>query len=133
MGFFSLAEEGHWRTGSNDALMSMYVFPDNPETWLIGDGYFIVPGSDPNYMGTATEGYYMGTDVGYLRFIFFFGLLGLAIYSLFILYAGRTCIRMHPGNTLLFFSLIAMNFIVWLKVATDCFFILALFICNRNT
>lgn len=128
-GFFSLAEEGHWRTGSNDALMSMYVFPDNPETWLIGDGYFIVPGSDPNYMGTATEGYYMGTDVGYLRFIFFFGLLGLAIYSLFILYAGRTCIRMHPGNTLLFLLLTAMNFIVWLKVATDCFFILALLIC----
>ena len=128
-GFFSLAEEGHWRTGSNDALMSMYVFPDNAETWLIGDGYFIVPGSDPNYMGTATEGYYMGTDVGYLRFIFFFGLLGLAIYSLFIIYAGRTCIRMHPDNTLLFLLLIAVNFVVWLKVATDCFFILALFIC----
>ena len=128
-GFFSLAEEGHWRTGSNDVLMSMYVFPDNPETWLIGDGYFIVPGADPNYMGTATEGYYMGTDVGYLRFIFFFGLLGLAIYSLFIIYAGRTCIRMHPGNTLLFLLLTATNFVVWLKVATDCFFILALFIC----
>lgn len=128
-GFFSLAEEGHWQTGSNDALLSMYIFPDNAETWLIGDGYFIVPGSDPNYMGTATEGYYMGTDVGYLRFIFFFGLLGLAIYSMFIIYAGRTCIRMHPGNTLLFLLLTAMNFIVWLKVATDCFFILALFIC----
>ena len=128
-GFFSLVEEGHWRTGSNDALASMYVFPDNPETWLIGDGYFVIPGSDPYYMGEAVEGYYMGTDVGYLRFIFFFGLLGLAIYSLYIIYAGRVCIRMHPGNTLLFLALTAMNFIIWFKVATDCFFILCLFIC----
>ena len=80
-------------------------------------------------MGASTEGYYMGTDVGYLRFIFFFGLVGLAIYSLFIIFAGKTCIRMHPGNKLLFILLTAINFIVWLKVATDCFFILALFIC----
>ncbi len=128
-GFFSLVEEGHWRTGSNDVLESMYVFPDNPETWLIGDGYFVIPGSDPNYMGESTEGYYKGTDVGYLRFIFFFGLIGLAIFSLYIIYAGRVCIRMLPGNTLLFLILTAMNFIVWLKVATDCFFVLCLFIC----
>ena len=128
-GFFSLVEEGHWQTGSNDVLMSMYVFPDNAETWLIGDGYFVIPGEDPYYMGVVTEGYYMGTDVGFLRYIFFFGLIGLAIYSLFIIYAGRVCIRMHPGNTLLFIILTAMNFIIWLKVATDCFFILCLFIC----
>ena len=128
-GFFSIAEEGRWQVSSNDKLASMYVFPDNTETWLIGDGYFSVPGDDPYYMGEATEGYYMGTDVGYLRFIFFFGLIGLAVYSMYILYAGRVCNRMFPGNTLLFISLTSMNFIIWLKVATDCFFILALFIC----
>lgn len=128
-GFFSLVEEGHWQTGSNDRLMDMYVLPDNLETWLIGDGYMVISTSDPYYMGEAQEGYYMGTDIGYLRFIFFFGLLGLGIYSLYIIYAGRVCIRMHPGNTLLFLGLTAMNFVIWLKVATDCFFILALFIC----
>jgi len=128
-GFFSLVEEGHWQTGSNDKLLSMYVFPDNPETWLIGDGYFMVPGSDPNYMGESPDGYYMGTDVGYLRFIFFFGLIGLALFSLYIIYAGRVCIRMFPRNTLLFLILTLMNFIIWFKVATDCFFILCLFIC----
>ena len=128
-GFFSMVEEGRWQTGSNDRLMDMYVFPDNPETWLIGDGYFVIPGADPNYMGEGTEGYYMGTDVGYLRFIFFFGLIGLIIYSLYIIYAGKVCLRMHSGNTLLFISLTAMNFVVWFKVATDCFFILCLFIC----
>lgn len=128
-GFFSLVETGHWETGSNDRLAGMYVFPDNPETWLIGDGYFINPSDDPNYLGEITAGFYKDTDVGYLRFIYFFGLLGLAVYSLYIIYAGRVCNRLLPGNTLLFICLTSMNFIVWLKVATDCFFILGLFIC----
>ena len=128
-GFFSIAEEGHWRTGSNDVLADMYVFPDNPETWLIGDGYFGNPADDPNYLGRDFGGYYQNTDVGYLRFIFFFGLIGLAVFSLYIIYAGRACIRLLPGNTVLFFLLTLTNFIIWFKVATDCFFILGLFIC----
>lgn len=128
-GFFSLVENGRWQTGSNDKLVSMYVFPENPETWLIGDGYFMVQGDDPYYMGEAMDGYYMGTDVGYLRFIFYFGLLGLVLYSCFIIYAGRVCNRLLPGNMLLFIVLTSMTFIIWFKVATDCFFVLCLFIC----
>ncbi len=128
-GFFSMAEEGEWRTGSNDKLATMYVFPDNPETWLIGDGYFGDAEADLNYMGESYEGYYQSTDVGYLRFIFYFGLIGLIAFSLFIIYAGRTCNRLLPGNTLLIFILTSLNFIIWFKVATDCFFILGLFIC----
>ena len=57
-GFFSLVEDGYWHTGSNDKLATMYVFPDNPETWLIGDGYFGNPADDLNYIGENTEGYY---------------------------------------------------------------------------
>lgn len=124
-----MAEEGEWRTGSNDKLATMYVFPDNPETWLIGDGYFGDAEADLNYMGESYEGYYQSTDVGYLRFIFYFGLIGLIAFSLFIIYAGRTCNRLLPGNTLLIFILTSLNFIIWFKVATDCFFILGLFIC----
>ena len=128
-GFFSLIETGHWETASNDVLISMYVFPDNIETWLLGDGYFINPYDDPNFLGEFVEGFYMGTDVGYLRFIYFFGLLGLSIYSLYIIFAGRSAARLNPGNDFFFLVLTSMNFIVWLKVATDCFFVLCLFIC----
>ena len=127
-GFFSMAEEGHWRTGSNDKLATMIVFPDNAETWLIGDGYFVNPDADPYYLGESTEGYYMNTDVGYLRFIFFFGLIGLSVFCMYIIYSGRVCIRMHPGHTLFFIALTSINFVIWMKVATDCFFILCLFI-----
>lgn len=127
-GFFSLAERGEWDVGSNNKLMTMYVFPDNLKTWIIGDGYFVNPSRDPNYVGRITAGYYMNTDVGYLRFIFYFGLIGLSFFSLMIIYAGDVCRRRFPGNELLFLLLVLEHFIVWLKVATDCFFILGLFI-----
>lgn len=127
-GFFSLSEKGEWDVNSNNTLRSMYVFPDNPKTWLIGDGYFIDPSGDPNFIGDNHSDYYMDTDVGYLRFIFYFGLLGLLFFSSMILYAGYICLSRFPGNALLFLSLILIHFIVWLKVSTDCFFIFGLFI-----
>lgn len=43
----------------------MYVFPHSLKTWLMGDAL---------YMDPSGSGYYMGTDVGYLRMIFYFGL-----------------------------------------------------------
>ena len=125
-GFFNLVEDGYWHTSSNDVLSSMYVFPDNPKTWIIGDGYFIGQSSDPNYMGDYLDGYYMGTDVGYLRFIFFFGITGLAFFCGLILYSGGLCFKYFPKDKFLIFILIAINFAVWFKVATDCFFIFAL-------
>lgn len=71
-GFFSLWETGSWQTGSNDILLNhMVVFPDNWKTWLIGDGYAANPVdpryTDPYYTGPVYHGYYMGTDIGYLR------------------------------------------------------------------
>ena len=69
------------------------------------------------------------TDVGYLRFIYMFGLIGLALFAGFIIYAGCVCMMKYKHNKLLMLIMTSMTFIIWLKVATDCFFILALFIC----
>ena len=80
-GFFSLAEKGEWDVSSNNRLMGMWVWPDNPVTWLIGDGYFNSPDANPYYIGPSIiKGYYMGTDIGYCRFVFYFCLIGLAIF-----------------------------------------------------
>ena len=127
-GFFSLVETGRWQVGSNETLRSMYVFPDNAKTWIIGDGYFNNPDTDPNFLGEITEGYYMNTDVGYLRLIFYFGIIGLAIFSWMILYAGKMCRKSFPDERLLMSIFVLLNFIIWFKVATDCFFILGVFI-----
>lgn len=133
-GFFSLAEEGSWNVHSNEVLMNMYIFPDNLKTWVIGDGYFNGPEDfDPYYIGEKWDvGYYKGTDVGYLRFIFYFGLLGLLLFSYFMWLSGRVCMRKFKKEKALFVLLLMVNFIVWFKVSTDIFLAFALFLVFNN-
>ncbi|MEH8221900.1 hypothetical protein Q7I19_12820 [Aeromonas veronii] len=57
-GTFSLS-----RTSSTDELNAMYFMPDDSTTWLWGDGRYV-----------DGEGYYMNTDAGYMRNLFFGGL-----------------------------------------------------------
>lgn len=133
--FFNLFERGEFSSASTNTLKDMYVFPDNPKTWLIGDGYFSNPyWSDwtYTYIHQNKRGFYMGTDVGYLRFIFYFGVVGLAAFSIFMCKAAQTCADKCKKYTALFFFVLIANFVVWLKVATDLFLVFALFICTVN-
>lgn len=128
-GFFSLVEEGRWEVSSNERLKMMYVFPETLKTWIIGDGYFANPiDTDPYFTGEVIGGYYMGTDVGYLRFIYFFGLIGLTAFSMFMYKSYRVCCSRLTNYKELFFLFLAINFIVWLKVSTDIFLVFALFL-----
>lgn len=129
-GFFSLAEKGEWDVHSNEILKNMYVFPDNPKTWIIGDGYIENPvRTDPYYTGIIYGGYYHGTDVGYLRFIYYFGVVGLFCFCMFMLKAGQIVTRRFEKEKLMLWVVLAVNFIVWFKVSTDIFLVFALFLC----
>lgn len=129
-GFFSLAEKGQWETNSNNILKNMIVFPDNTKTWLIGDAYFDNPyWSDPLYIGPNFRGYYMQTDIGYLRFIFYFGLIGLISFISYFYVVTKTCIKRYPKYVSMFWLLLAINMIIWLKVSTDIFLVFAIFLC----
>lgn len=132
-GFFSLAETGEWEIDSNEKLKSMIVFPDNAKTWVIGDGYFVNPyKTDPYYVGYQPGGYYMGTDIGYCRFLFYFGILGLLAFSSFCISAARECITVLPEYKLLILFILLLGFVIWLKVATDVFLVFALLLCVGN-
>lgn len=134
-GFFNLVENGEYSVASNDTLMDMYVFPETLKTWIIGDGYFSNPyWSDPNYIwqDQNIRGFYMNTDVGYLRFIFYFGVIGLVAFSVFMCKACATCAAKCKEYTMLFIFVLIANFVIWLKVATDLFIVFALFICTVN-
>ena len=129
-GFFSLAESGTWDVSSNEILKSMYVFPDNIKTWIIGDGYFDNPYyTEKYYTGPRWGGYYMATDVGYLRFIFYFGLIGLIAFISYFIKVMEVCVRRLPQYKVIFVLFILVNFIVWFKAATDIFLVFALFLC----
>ena len=115
---------------SNNILKYMYVFPDNFKTWSIGDGYFDNPYyNDVYYFGPKWGGFYMATDVGYLRFIFYFGVIGLALFIAFFCKSTHICIRRFKEYKIFFLMLVAVNFIVWFKVSTDIFLVFALFLC----
>lgn len=68
--FINYEETGQLRTNSSDKTADMYVLPDNRKTWLFGDGKFMDSGGS----------YYKGTDVGYLRYIYYFGIIGTSVF-----------------------------------------------------
>ena len=129
-GFFSFFETGEWNVSSNDKLATMVVWPEELRTWIIGDGYFANSRNDPNYLGDATDqGFYMGTDIGYLRFIFYFGLAGLVWIIAFIIYSAFICCKYFKEYTWLFVMALLVGLVVWAKVSTDVFLFFALFLC----
>lgn len=78
--FYSIDKGQGAKTGSSETLKRMLtVWPNSDKTWLIGDGIFTTPDG----------GYYMQTDVGYARLIFYFGVFGafaFYIYELLVTY-----------------------------------------------
>jgi len=113
-GFFNWAETGVFSTGSTDKLNQvMWIWPEDTRTWIIGKGLF--------------GNWVFSTDIGYCRFTLYCGLVGLCLFSLFFIYNGLVLLRRFPGIVLMAVALIFLTFIIWVKVATDIFFIYALF------
>lgn len=113
--FFNWAETGEFRTGSTDHLSTMWVWPKDPMTWIIGQGTFGV--------------FQNNTDIGYCNFVFYCGIIGLVIFSIFFLYCHWTQIRKFRNFQMAALLLTTLTFIVWTKVTTDIFFIDALLFC----
>lgn len=134
-GFFSLVETGKWETNSNNILKTMVVWPDNAKTWIIGDGYIENPldnslsSYDPYYVGPTYHGYYKQTDIGYCRYIFYFGIIGLSIFCLYFIAVSNILARRFPRFRYMFYLILAMNFIGWCKVSSDLFMVFAPFLC----
>ena len=127
-GFFSLVEKGRWEVRSNDILKNMIVWPETARTWLIGDGYFDNPQDLPDRFGHIYSGYYMRTDIGYLRYIFYFGSIGLiGMLSVFV-YMTYTSILHLDGCTVLFLMLLMVNMLGWMKVSSDIIMVFAPFL-----
>lgn len=128
-GFFSLVEKGKWEVHSNSQLAAQFILPDNMWAWIIGDGYMAPTTNDPYYIGRAWLGFYKGTDVGYSRFLFYFGLTGLIAFLLFFIIVCRVCANRIKPYRDMFIIFLLINFIVWLKVSTDIFLVFAPFLC----
>ncbi len=115
-GFFNWAETGVWRTDSTDKLNNvMWIWPTTTKDWIIGTGLF--------------GNWVYSTDIGYCRYILYCGLIGFGVFAAFFVYNAWTVTQRFDGTRLLALCLLATTFIVWIKVATDIFFIYALMYC----
>lgn len=113
--FFNWVETGEFSTSSTDILETMWVWPTDTRTWIIGRGVFGV--------------FETNSDIGYCNFISLCGLTGMVIFSIYFLYCHLVQNRKFRMFGLTSILLIAITFIVWMKVATDIFFIDALLFC----
>lgn len=116
-GFFKFYETGRWVTDSTDKLQRMVIFPNNTKTWLIGDGWFEAP---------SGNGFYMGTDVGYLRLIFYSGIMGLALFSSLFVFCTTALSKRWESDRVLFNIFLILQAIFWVKISTDIFLVYAL-------
>ena len=117
-GFFSLAESGEFQTGSTDVLATMWIWPEDTQTWIIGSGKI---GS------RAADNYDYFTDIGYCRFVSYSGLIGITVFGLYFIYNAIHFSIRYPRYRYIFLLMIVVTFVVWTKVATDIFQLYALF------
>ncbi len=126
-GFFSLVEKGYWETNSTNILKGMVIWPESIKTWAIGDGLFFNSQTTPDKFGQIATGFYKETDIGYLRYIFYFGTIGLLLLTGVFLMMTSTCCRMFPEARLLFLLILLVNMMGWVKVSSDIIMVFAPF------
>ncbi|MCL1671871.1 hypothetical protein [Elizabethkingia ursingii] len=117
-GFFNWIEKGVWYTDSTDKLNTqMWIWPDENDikTWIIGKAVF-------------SDWFAVGTDIGYCRFIFYCGLMGLSTFILFFIYLSYSMWNKFWKIRHLFLLLFILALINWVKVSTDIFLVYALFL-----
>ncbi|WP_298574252.1 hypothetical protein [uncultured Porphyromonas sp.] len=112
-GFFNLAEQGEFTTGSTEVLETMWIWPTDTKTWIIGSGIYAF--------------FAYGTDIGYCRLILYSGLTGFVVFAMSFVYYAYYFARKYPRYVWLFVGFLAMTFIVWIKVSTDILMIYAFF------
>ena len=113
-GFFSLVEKGYWETNSTNILKGMVIWPESIKTWAIGDGLFFNYEGTPDRFGQVETGFYMDTDIGYLRYIFYFGSIGLLLLTAVFIRITSTCcrifVRFNTNNIRIVFATVNKSF-----------------------
>ena len=109
--FIKYQNNGEVSSSSTDQLIDMYsILPSSLKTWIIGDGLW----NDPK-----SSHYYMSTDIGYMRLIFYFGIIGLSMFMLFQYYSIKYAIKKNKNRRLPLFLLFLICIILNFKGITD--------------
>jgi hypothetical protein len=115
--FYNLKSGHGAQTESTNELKEMYFFPDKLSTYIIGDGYYMNPYNSLSY--------YMNTDAGYIRLLYYIGLFGLAFYlAIQLLPIGYVYFNSQEKQLKQFCLLLMIFFLLlMIKGVTDLFFL----------
>ena len=123
--FYNYKNTGSFETYSSNKTISMYqIIPNDLSTWIIGDGQWI----DKSGMG-----YYMGTDVGWTRQVFFFGLVGVFSMCFYYLKTLKLIYVKHLKSfwgsygTVALYSFLLYTFLLNMKGFADIFYLSIVF------
>ena len=80
-------------------------------------------------IGTGSSAFTLSAGYWVLSFILYCGLVGFGVFASFFIFNAWVFARKRESFLLLSVLLLSLAFIIWIKVATDIFFIYALFYC----
>lgn len=121
--FINYFENNSLQTKSSNILKKMIVLPNEIKTYLIGDGFYIDP---------VNKTYYMRTDIGYLRLLYYFGIPGLLLYLFFQTYMLKLSFNFKNKFKIFYVACIFYLLILNLKGFTDLVFLTVLFSYDVN-
>jgi hypothetical protein len=119
--FLNLSESNSFQAGSIDHMRDMFIIPDNDKTLLIGDGKF----SNPD------DSFYMHTDVGYSRLLYYYGIIGAICFFLPFFFLLRYLIHKNNDNDFryMLYSLMILLLVCNIKGLIDVNWLMFLFFC----
>lgn len=120
--FYTYDKTGSFESASTNDMMTMYRWPSKIGTWIFGDGIFNTP-----------DGYYyMKTDIGFLRLIYYGGLPIMFAFFYFSWYIILQIKKLGIDKLFRYFLLIcfAYQIVLNFKGLVDInFFFILIFIC----
>lgn len=89
-------------SASTNQLLEMYIWPTDLKTWIIGDGQAVNP---------SGFGFYKNTDVGYIRSLYYWGVIGSIVYY-YVQVAQYYIIKnLYPSYSFRVYSLFILFFL----------------------
>ena len=130
--FYNYQSTGSFETYSSNNTLSMYkILPIDISTWIIGDGL---------WMDRSGRGYYMGTDVGWTRMIFYFGIVGVIAMCVYYIKSLKLIFQKHlysfwgRNGKIAFWLLLLYTFLLNIKGFADIFYLCVVFyFCECST
>lgn len=127
--FYNYEKSGSFESASTNRLGEMYAMPKHFDTFLFGDGLY----------NLKSGGYYMSTDVGYMRLLYYGGIPMIIFYYYFQWYMVKCIISLGVPQLfrlflyLSFFYLLVLNLKGFMDFAPYYLLLYTLLYCHSHS